>query len=100
MTSSNYKPLHLIVSGKRDFVTINKEEFTNYTNSELDSSDWNHFIVFCQNIFGHYADFVDVSDDIFFQEDELIDKELVKVETLRFLNLAYKDCICSSVFVA
>ncbi len=93
------KPLHFIVGSERYFVSVQKSELEKTFGKLVSVNEWNDFLNFCKGIFGFYADFVDLTEEVAFQEEELNDKSFVKDETLRFLAGVYTEAHKADVAV-
>ncbi len=87
------KPLHLIVSDERHFVTINKSDMESFNRGNISYDAWDSFINLCHEAFGQCADFIDITDEIGFQNEDLEDKHFLFIETRRFLMRVYSDSL-------
>jgi len=103
MTSST--ALHFIVSvedapNNYCYVKVTKEEMENTINGLLSPDAWQDLDVSLSHIFGRYADFIDISEAMLIQDEDIRNDGLVKSETLKFLKSVYGEINCFSSSMA
>jgi len=87
------KPLRFVVGQNLPLMEVSKSALTTKLNEPISQDDWDFFEKVCKEVFVYQNNVFDIVEEISFQEEELLQRNFVAMETLRFVGNVYLDTV-------